>query len=489
MLRTTCPSCGAPVVFRSHASVMAVCEYCQSTLLREADAVRDIGKMSAVLDDPTPVRLGMAGRWKTGGQGRAFTVVGRIQLRYDAGFWNEWRIVFEDGQDDGWLSDGSGQFVITTPAAISGPLPAFEQLRPGQALTAAGTLFTASDVRTAQATGCQGELPMAAREGWTARVADFRSGKRFLTLDYSVRADRPEVYLGESVDFAALDVQLAKSADEQLEAAAGGVGRLSALACPSCGNSIRYVAGQTPRLVCPGCGSTLEVADERAAVLQAADRRDETALTFELGATATIAGTAFTLIGAMQREVVGEGDRWTEYLLYAPAAGFMWLSETSEGWQQGKVLDHWPEGSGDSVRLDGSSFDREYDYDARVVYAIGAFNWKVQVGDQVHVVEYARGDVSLAAETDAAEQTWSRNQRIDARTVYGWFGKAASAPAVVNTGGLPVGIKAIRNTALIMLVVIVIIPALAGGLDALMWALAGVAGIWLPASVLAKFEE
>ena len=30
-----CPSCGAPVAFKSTASVYAVCEFCRSTLLRD----------------------------------------------------------------------------------------------------------------------------------------------------------------------------------------------------------------------------------------------------------------------------------------------------------------------------------------------------------------------------------------------------------------------------------------------------------------------
>ena len=46
----SCPSCGAEVKFRSHASVMAVCEYCNTRVLKDADAVKDLGKMSSVLE-------------------------------------------------------------------------------------------------------------------------------------------------------------------------------------------------------------------------------------------------------------------------------------------------------------------------------------------------------------------------------------------------------------------------------------------------------
>lgn len=71
MFKLACPSCGAEVAFRSATSAIAVCEYCHSTLLREADAVRDVGKMSAVLEDYSPLRVGVSGVYS----GRAFTVI------------------------------------------------------------------------------------------------------------------------------------------------------------------------------------------------------------------------------------------------------------------------------------------------------------------------------------------------------------------------------------------------------------------------------
>src|SRR5204862_1942155 len=96
--------------FRSAASVMAVCEYCRSTLLKDAESVKDIGKMSEVLEDYSPIQINTSGTF----QGQNFTVVGRIQLRYDAGFWNEWYVLFDHGAS-AWLSDASGQYVFTLP--------------------------------------------------------------------------------------------------------------------------------------------------------------------------------------------------------------------------------------------------------------------------------------------------------------------------------------------------------------------------------------
>ena len=76
MQNVACPNCGAPVTFKSHASVQAVCEFCQTTVVKEAGAVKNMGKMSDVLEDYSPVQIGTAGTHA----GKEFTVIGRIQL-------------------------------------------------------------------------------------------------------------------------------------------------------------------------------------------------------------------------------------------------------------------------------------------------------------------------------------------------------------------------------------------------------------------------
>ena len=68
MFKLACPSCGAEVTFRSATSAIAVCEYCRSTLLREADAVRDVGKMAVALEDYSPIRITTSGMYA----GKAF---------------------------------------------------------------------------------------------------------------------------------------------------------------------------------------------------------------------------------------------------------------------------------------------------------------------------------------------------------------------------------------------------------------------------------
>ena len=93
MIDVNCPSCGARVAFQSKFSILAVCEHCNSTLVRHDINIEDIGKMAELQVDGSPLQLGVRGEYK----GVSFSVIGRIQLRFERGIWNEWHLMFNDG--------------------------------------------------------------------------------------------------------------------------------------------------------------------------------------------------------------------------------------------------------------------------------------------------------------------------------------------------------------------------------------------------------
>jgi hypothetical protein len=421
----SCPSCGAQVQFRSHAAVMAVCEFCQATVLKELDAVKDLGRMSSVLEDFSPIQIGTAGKFG----GRPFAVVGRIQLRYSAGMWNEWFLLFEDGATS-WLGDSSGLYTLTTERKTAGALPAFAAIAPGQSFAIGGNNFTAAEIRTAECIGGQGELPFKVGQGWQARVADFRAGSTFLTLDYS-DSEEPTVYIGVSVTLEELECQLLRE-DEQILASAGKVkGKIDALDCPACGSNIKYLPGVTAHLVCPSCQAQLDAAGPKAQVIAAGQKVEAVKTSLPLGAQAKINGQNYRIIGAMRR-VDDEGTGWTEYLLYNARSAFFWLVETDEGWWKANVMPAWPSWNwpnGSTVTLDKANFNKMYDYTARVTFAAGAFNWRVAAGDQVHVYEFSSAQVRLAAERTDEEMTWSRSTPLAFDQIRAWFGNELGADA------------------------------------------------------------
>ena len=66
--------------------------------------VRLVGRVSALVDNGSPIILGSRGRH----HGTPFEVTGRLQVQYGRGTWNEWFISFADGTS-GWLADAQGQ--------------------------------------------------------------------------------------------------------------------------------------------------------------------------------------------------------------------------------------------------------------------------------------------------------------------------------------------------------------------------------------------
>ena len=421
MQKVSCPSCGAPLTFKSHASVMAVCSYCKSTVVKDADAVRDIGKMSSVLEDYSPLQVGTSGIF--GGQ--SFTLIGRIQLRYDAGLWNEWHAMFDDGHT-GWLSEAGGLYTLTLEKPYAEALPAFSQVRAGERYELFGQAYVAADVRSARCVAGEGELPFKVGAGWQISTVDLRSGRSFITLDYA-EGDVPTVYAGQAVTLGELKCALLRDDGSVMDSAGAYRRKVEALNCPSCGTAIPFVPGVTRQLVCPGCRATIDASTTVAEIDQAAVRVKNCATTLELGASANIDGTAFQLIGALKQRD-DEGSVWTEYLLYSPRAGFLWLIETDEGWWRAKVHEDWPVWrGGPNLMASDVNFSKLYEYDAHVVCAVGAFNWQVKAGDAAHVVEFESGNKRMALEASAAELNWTWAVKVGADQIRAWFGQDIKA--------------------------------------------------------------
>ncbi|OON63953.1 hypothetical protein B0920_11595 [Massilia sp. KIM] len=480
MLSVSCPSCGAPVAFRSHASVMAVCEYCRATVHKDAGAVRQLGKLSEVLEDYSPIQIGTAG--KVGA--RSFTVIGRIQLRYAAGMWNEWYLMYEDG-GSGWLGDFSGQFTVTAQRPLPDKFPPFEMARVGAQFDLGFGLAVVSDRREAQCVGGQGELPFDVGDGWSARVVDLRRGPSFATLDYS-DGDKPLLYTGVAVTLESMGCQLLRD-DEAIKASAGRYrGKVGALQCPSCGTAIAYLPGMADKLVCQACATRIDASTPQAEVLAAGERNDKVPLTLPLGAQAKIGNQDYHLIGAMKR-TDDEGETWTEYLLYATRGTFFWLVEAGDQWWRSEVMDEWPEPGTPAVphvSLHNIRYERTLDYEARVTWAAGAFNWKVAAGDRARVREFERGMASLAAENTQDELSWSRSTPVAADQVRAWF--KLPAPPAAKGAGLSASLGELQWRFLLWILGLNAVPLIVNFGETMIWLLAALFALFIPPNIVKK---
>ena len=428
LFHTDCPSCGAPVEVHSATAVSVVCAYCKSLLLYRDNTLTDTGHDSALLTDFSPLQIG------TGGQigNLHFAVAGRLQVQYDAGVWNEWYLLFDDG-GTGWLSEAGDLYVLLRPAASPADAPDFGKIRAGQStLDYQDKRFVAADVRdiTLRRVAAEGELPFTLADKMHNRVSDFRSEAYFLTLDYA--SQPPEAFLGYGVELQALKLQNTRS-DAQIIASAGKLkGAREAQSCPHCGSPVEWIAGITPSIVCPSCASTLDASGDKAVLLEAGQTRDQQQAFFSLkiGMQATIHDKPYTLIGAVYKEELGEdGAPWAEYLLYNPQAGFLWLVETDDGqWSLARTMNRWP-------RLDRNNAPRGcrllYDYQSRVRFAAGAFYWQIRRGDHTFHRDYRQGKEKISAEITDAEMSWSKSREVSRTEVNKWFGLS---PATLHRG-------------------------------------------------------
>lgn len=476
LFKTDCPSCGAPVHAHSATAVTLVCGYCNSLLLRQNEGLADTGRDSALLEDFSPLQIGTTGTLGT----QNFTLVGRLQARYDAGVWNEWYALFDDG-GCGWLAEAGGQYVFTVPAAQRPETepPPFERLLAGESrLVYRGKSFVAADVRhiTLSHAAAEGELPFALPPQMENRVADWRCEQLFLTTDYA--AQPPEIFVGRGVKLEELRLGHTRSSEAVAESAGRLKGTRSAESCPNCGSAVQWITGLTPTVICPSCHSDIRIEGGKAELVQANHMRQaqQQAFTLPLGHQGKIDGQLYWVIGAVRKEelepddafnlvygrpvsgVVPEGA-WTEYLLFNPQNGFMWLVETEEGeWSVSETLNVWPALNASAVMPQGRR--KLYDYGGRVSYAAGAFYWHIRRGDVQYYTDYAAGQDKLCFERSPAEAAWSRSRPVSYGQIRQWFGLQTAAP-VYTEKMRPDGVSPGLAYLLMGIFVLLNLPALA----------------------------
>lgn len=184
-------------------TVSAVCEYCNSTVVRTGVDVELIGKVSALIDNGSPILLHSKGSY----DGVPFVIDGRLQIRYERGTWSEWLLSFADGTL-GWLADAQGQFAIVKPIdpnQVAGRVPSYHELQPGRPLRVAGRMGVVVDRRAAAYQGAEGMLPFRAQPGVVYHGVDLRGYQgEFVTLDWGEdpNHDQPIPYVGRAVSLA-----------------------------------------------------------------------------------------------------------------------------------------------------------------------------------------------------------------------------------------------------------------------------------------------
>jgi hypothetical protein len=196
----SCPNCGAPITYKWSSSVQTVCEHCRSIVVRTDVDLKNVGVVADLPPDASPIQLNTEGRYRD----KPFVVAGRIAYQWEQGAWNEWHIVLEGGAD-GWLSDAQNEFAVSFRVDAA-KLPTVYEAPLGHRLTWKGKTFTVTSRTLAHYSGVEGELPFEYWDKTDVTFIDLRSERMdFATLDYS--DETPVLYVGESVDFDALQLR------------------------------------------------------------------------------------------------------------------------------------------------------------------------------------------------------------------------------------------------------------------------------------------
>lgn len=408
-VQVNCPGCGGPVVFNIGSAIVAVCPYCRSVVARGDRKVEDLGKVAALAETESPLRLGLRGRY----EGVPYELVGRAQIGHAAGgVWDEWYAHFADDRW-GWLAEAQGRFYFTfdTPLQRGQRIPPLDKLALGAVvpLGRAGSGLVVAEKGTGQARGAEGQIPYRLVPNQTYTYADL-SGPHgeFATLDYA--DDPPSLFLGREIEIEALGIPETDLRRPREARQGSGV----QLSCPHCGGPLALRApDRTERVTCPNCGSLLDVKQGQLVFFKALEPgRLKPAI--PIGTTGEIEGSPYIVIGFMQRSVKVEGVRypWEEYLLYHRQHGFRWLVRSSDHWSVVQPLPPGQvHGSGRIAQYGGREFKLFQAGKARVDYVIGEFYWRVEVGEQTGTADFIRPPEMLSREVSAgagsSEINWS----------------------------------------------------------------------------------
>src|SRR5262245_26589083 len=429
MIDVNCPSCGARVAFQSKFSILAVCEHCKSTLVRHDINVEDIGKMAALQVDGSPLQLGVRGEYK----GVSFSVIGRIQLRYERGIWNEWHLMFNDGRS-GWLGEAQGTYAISFLTKTDAPIPAFAKLKAGEKVQIRSQIFWVQNVESARCIAGQGELPFRVAGGYDAPVADLLGDQSsFVTVDYS--EEQPLVFMGEYVEFDDLRLSNLRVFDGWSSEASR---KVKAFQCVRCGGAVTQRGlMQTTSVVCPSCGAIIDVSDANMKVLSTFAAKTKLTPAIPLGARGAFPDGEFELIGFLRRFIKVEGVSyyWREYLLFNPYKGFRWLSEYNGHWNYIKPTWHRPNLLNDgSMRFKGKYFRHFQSALAKVDYVIGEFYWRVQSGEACLVSDYIDPPRILSVENTDGDISYSLGEYTEPGDIAAAFKLTTQLPARIGVG-------------------------------------------------------
>ncbi|MEZ5741804.1 MAG: DUF4178 domain-containing protein [Burkholderiaceae bacterium] len=424
-LRSECPGCGASLSFAGGDTVLAVCPYCTTTVVRQGGALIDRGKAAELFDDHSPIALQAVGTH----DGKRFTVIGRMQFRYGRGIWNDWQLRFDDGSTAS-LSDDNGVYLLLRllPGDESA-LPDAAALQLDEQVVLHGVAARVSNIEAAHLIALEGELSfdVAVDSDW--RIVDLRAGDGsvFSLMQLGQPPGALRVLRGRPVSLEALAMSgLREQFVRTLQ--------VRAFACPHCAAPVQARLTTAQTITCPSCASILDLGAGVGAQVNHVLQQRLPNWILKPGSEGLLAGVRWTVLGVQRREGRDDEDRftWDEYLLWHPQQGFRFLTLDQGHWSLTSItqapvtvgLDRFGRGI---AQCEGRHYDQFATYTSKTLAVQGEFFWQVRRDDACTHTDFIAPPHGLYREQTANEVVWSLASAVSPGELRDGFGLAADA--------------------------------------------------------------
>ncbi|PJZ64958.1 hypothetical protein CH371_15770 [Leptospira wolffii] len=422
MPELSCPNCGAPVPIENKASVYAVCSSCKTLSVKKDVNLEKIGLAGELADDHSIVQIGTEGTYL----GKNFRVLGRIQLKFELGFWNEWHVAEADGSS-AWLGEAQGTYYYTKlqgdipkdrfpkletdsagrPKILEALSKTRDQLTPGDSFFLEKE-WTLKEIMTATCVGGEGELPIGFQTGYSAVLLDLANEDGlFGTVDYS--EDPPLLFSGTSATLEELN--LTNVRQEEVSFATAQIPARS-VQCMGCGASLSLLSPDFSKsIACEYCGTVMDTEREELQIISKFDKVSKKGVFLPLGAVVKLPKRPESkVLGILRKStrVDGEKFEWTDYLLRF-SGGYAWLNENGGNWTYFEPLQGVPKWTSGMKRIFGKKkFDWFSRSDSDTDFALGEFYWKVTAGEKAVIEDFISPPFMLSSERTENEIFWSK---------------------------------------------------------------------------------
>lgn len=401
MFEISCPSCGNPVQFRRESSVYSTCDACGSILLRKNANIELLGKAADLQPDNTPLQVGTRGQYK----GQGFEILGRIQIRQEEGFWNEWYLGYDNGST-GWLGEALGEYFVSFEVKEA-KLPAFRDIALNDKFKFKGTDFFVTNIGNSVVSSYEGELPFLMNGSYNLPNVDLRShSTRAATLDYS--DGDPILFIGTYEEFEDLRFTNLRDPDEHIQRRTAAA--VTTMKCPACGgpHTMSSAGPQSQSMACEYCGSIIDISNSNqySILWQASQKeKNQPKPRIKLNSKAKFKGVEWEVIGCQFKYSRYEGTTypWEEYLCYERCHGYRYLIYSKGHWSWSQTLHEVPTNnvilqSNKGVR--GKTFKHYEGYEGHVKAVFGEFPYKVDIGARSDIQDYIAPPYGLSRECD-----------------------------------------------------------------------------------------